>query len=502
MTDTAKDIRAILLMGAIDLLPNPVFIKNRDHVWIEANNAFCDYIGRTRENLLGKTDADLVSQDLERTHWERNESIFRSKKTSVEIQNFIDPNGKERWIESHKSYFEDHTGQPYIIGHLLDITEQRKREAALAEAVKQAKASLNFEKDRRLQSRTLSEFDEWLHSCKSLDELIKVIQKFMPRLLPNSSGQLFIYSNSRDVLENQCMWSSETDVEYIQADDCWALRRGRPYSYGNTHVDILCNHVIEDKNAEKIGEYLCIPILAYGDTVGLMHINYPEGSNVLQFKDAGKRRRSTTHQFATQCGEHISLALANVRLRDELQHQSRRDPLTGLYNRRYFLDCFRSALQAAERENQKLSLISLDADHFKQMNDVHGHDAGDHALRLISRMIEEACSSNEVPCRLGGEEFAILLPNRSLEYGVRFAETLRNEIAGSKLLYAGAELPALTVSVGIAEYPTHGSDPQTLLKEADRAMYRAKADGRNILRIAQSDSDVKAAVSKAILQAG
>lgn len=480
-----RDSRAIVLMGAMNLLPNPIFIKNKDHVWVEVNDAFCEFMGMDRSDMIGKSDFDFSPKELAEHYWARDDMVLRTRKTDSNIEKNAGPDGKIRWVEAQKSYFEDEYGDPYIIGVVTDVTEQRAREEALAEAAKQAKRSLALEQARRQQSRMLSEFDEWLHSCKSLDELLRVLEIFMPRLLPGSLGQLFIYSNSRDVLDGQCRWASSSLPEYIQADECWALRRGRPFTYGHGEVDILCRHVEQDEGATGLGEYLCIPILAHGDTVGLMHIRYPAGSTVLKSTDSGQRRRTITHQFATQCGEHISLAIANVKLRDQLQDQSRKDPLTGLANRRYFLDCFRSAIHHAERRGGKVSLLTLDADHFKRMNDLHGHDAGDHVLRTISKQMEESCEGDQIACRLGGEEFAILLPNTALNDAAAFGEHLRARIGSTALTYAGTSLPNLTVSLGVSEYPTHGTEPQTLLRQADRALYRAKAKGRDTVCVAE-----------------
>jgi diguanylate cyclase (GGDEF)-like protein len=367
-----------------------------------------------------------------------------------------------------------------------DVTEARTRQQELKtakmkaeQAVEQSRKSLELEKARRLQMRMLSEFDEWLHCCKSLNELLRVLEIFMQRLLPGSSGQLYVYSNSRDVLDGRCSWNCEDLLDFMEADDCWALRRGRPYSYGTGKVDLTCNHVEARRPGEDLGEYLCIPILAHGDTVGLMHVRYPPGANKLRHANSTDGKVSVTQQFATQCAEHISLAIANVKLRDELQDQSTKDALTGLYNRRYFLESVRSTITQANRKNGVFSILTLDSDNFKKFNDMHGHDAGDLVLRMIADRMMESSKNGEVSCRLGGEEFAILLPDARIAEAESFANKLREHISEQVVRYSGADLPNVTVSIGIAEYPAHGTEPQELLKAADVALYQAKAEGRN-----------------------
>lgn len=382
------------------------------------------------------------------------------------------------------------TARPMSSGRFVvtfsDVTEARKNQQELKaakqkaeQAVEQSRKSLALEKARRIQMRMLSEFDEWLHCCKSLDELLRVLEIFMQRLLPGSAGQLYVYSNSRDVLDGKCSWNCQGLMDFIEADDCWALRRGRPYSYGTGKVDLTCNHVQTPQSGADLGEYLCIPILAHGDTVGLMHVRYPPGANKLRVSNPADGQVSATQQFATQCAEHISLAIANVKLRDELQDQSTKDALTGLYNRRYFLESVRSTITQANRKDGKFSVVTLDSDNFKKFNDMHGHDAGDLVLRMVADRMSESCKSGQVPCRLGGEEFAILLPDMQIDEAKRFADRLREQIAEQVVRYSGADLPSVTISAGVAEYPAHGTEPQELLKSADVALYQAKADGRN-----------------------
>ncbi len=180
-----------------------------------------------------------------------------------------------------------------------------------------------------------------------------------------------------------------------------------------------------------------------------------------------------------QCAEHISLAIANVRLRDELRNQSIRDLLTGLYNRRYFLENLRTAIDRAEKTKGSLSVISFDADRFKNFNDNHGHDAGDMVLRAISEAVQTELNADELGARYGGEEFAILLPGAKREDALATAEKLRKAIENIKIQYGGGELPNVSISAGVATFPEHGRSPQVLLKSADQALYEAKKQGRN-----------------------
>lgn len=369
-----------------------------------------------------------------------------------------------------------------------DVTEARRKEVELEAQREKSRAAevraneaLAHERTRKQETRGLSQLDEWLQSCKSLDELLMIVGKFLSRLFESSAGELYIYSNSRDVLDGACSWGIDAPRAHIQPDECWGLRRGRLYQYEEGEVNFTCNHVSETITDEYDGRYLCIPIIAHGDTVGLLHIRFSISGSDAEAPAIPVERV----EFAIRCSERISLAIANVKLRDELRDQSTKDPLTGLYNRRYFLDRCRREISQAERCNQPIGLISLDADFFKKFNDTHGHDAGDMVLRSISDVMTEMFNGPETVARFGGEEFSILLPDTTPEKAFERAEALRQKIETNVLRYDDRALPKVTISAGVASFPASGTSPQELLREADRALYQAKDGGRNRAVLAQ-----------------
>jgi len=202
-------------------------------------------------------------------------------------------------------------------------------------------------------------------------------------------------------------------------------------------------------------------------------------------------------RLAQMAAEQISLAIANTRMRDELHNQSIRDSLTGLYNRRHFIECLRKHIDSSKYNGHPVSLVSIDVDHFKKFNDNHGHDAGDMVLRSVGSVLEQACDGDQLPCRLGGEEFIVLLPEASQQLAVEAAEKLRKAVEAITVRYGEKNLPRITISLGVATYPTHGAMPQDLMKSADDALYASKAAGRNQVTVAASlsnelDRDVEA----------
>ncbi|KCV80958.1 diguanylate cyclase [Actibacterium atlanticum] len=315
--------------------------------------------------------------------------------------------------------------------------------------------------------KLLGELNEWLQSSRSMQELFDMVAQFMAHMLPESEGTVYVYSNSRDVLDGSGSWNGGKLKDHIRPDECWGLRRGRTYSFGDSEVDFVCAHAEPHDDSP----YFCFPILAHGETVGLMHLKALEGADIDEFHASRK--------LAQMCAEQVSLAIANVRMRDQLHDQSVRDPLTGLYNRRHMTETLRKFIEAAKRGTGMPSVISIDVDHFKKFNDNHGHDAGDMVLRAVGSVLQQACDGDEIACRPGGEEFMILLPDLDADALNKRAEALRENIELISVSYGGKALPRITVSIGLAQYPAHGTMPQDLMRAADNALYEAKAKGRN-----------------------
>jgi diguanylate cyclase (GGDEF)-like protein len=170
--------------------------------------------------------------------------------------------------------------------------------------------------------------------------------------------------------------------------------------------------------------------------------------------------------------------VSRVRAHGKLLYLATTDNLTSLANRARFLDVFERERNHAVRNNADLSLLLLDLDHFKQVNDLHGHDVGDDVLKYVSASISHRLRITDLACRLGGEEFAVLLPGADLERAIIVAETIRKNI--SDLPYTkGDKIIPLSISIGASEYGYDGRDLESLYAIADGHLYKAKAGGRN-----------------------
>ena len=177
-------------------------------------------------------------------------------------------------------------------------------------------------------------------------------------------------------------------------------------------------------------------------------------------------------------------ALYHLQLQDainKLEQQNRLDPLTNLYNRGYWQQRLTEMFSQAERYQTEFSLVIFDLDLFKQVNDNHGHPCGDQVLINVSDRIRHCVRDIDIAARYGGEEFAILLPGTGMKGAQAFAERLRSSIESRPTRYLGDDIPC-TASIGISQYRSQQEDFEQLLREADTALYDAKAAGRNCIR--------------------
>ena len=189
--------------------------------------------------------------------------------------------------------------------------------------------------------------------------------------------------------------------------------------------------------------------------------------------------RKTVEKELRYANERLQSQLIEIgTLQSKLRSQAIHDPLTDLFNRRYLDETLDRELARASRENYPLCVIMLDIDHFKLMNDTHGHEAGDLVLKALAKTLFSRNRRGDFACRYGGEEFVVVMPNINVDTAYRRAEELRKALNSLSVPYENYRL-TITISMGIACYPANGEDRESLLRAADRAMYAAKKAGRD-----------------------
>jgi diguanylate cyclase (GGDEF)-like protein len=251
------------------------------------------------------------------------------------------------------------------------------------------------------------------------------------------------------------------------------MRRGRIFIRYSSDASPACVHF----GNEIPDESLCLPLMGQNEIIGMLCLQISKSEEKYFTQDV--------QNLAIACADSIALAIANLRLRDRLRNQTIRDPLTGIFNRRFMEETLEREIHRAGRNQEPLCVIMFEIDDFKQYNNTFGHDAGDYVLKKVTDTMRSRLRRSDFPCRYGGDEFTLLLPNTTLEDGAQRAEELRKAVEALALSFNNQALGQVTVRMGVAIYPKHGETGESVLKVADDASYRARAIGKNCVVVAE-----------------
>jgi len=362
-----------------------------------------------------------------------------------------------------------------LLDYSTDLeTKVESRTAELKLSNEQLNVHAKELEQRNLEIHLLSNLVGILQTCLNSEEAYLIIAQRLSQIFPENSGALYLFKSSRNLLEIVVVWGKTPPEELMFApDDCSAMRRILTNLVLNSQKGLPCKH------AGERTAYLCIPMMTQGEVLGLMHL-------VLDQSDADKNMQQLedTQRLAVIVAENIGLALGNLKLRETMRSLAIRDPLTNLYNRRFMEESLEREIRLAERKLTPIGIIMIDIDHFKLFNDTYGHDAGDSVLREVGMFIKKNIRSNDIGCRYGGEEFMIIMPGAILEINQQRAEHLVELIRNLKIQHGNRLLGSITLSVGVAIYPKHGSTLEVVVQAADAALYKAKQAGRDRVCVA------------------
>jgi diguanylate cyclase (GGDEF)-like protein len=371
------------------------------------------------------------------------------------------------YITSHNLWFSwlSLLGGLIFTSALATYLVRFERHTSRVEQLVQELSQANFE------IRSLSRISDALQACLTLEEAYTVIPRLVQKLFPDYSGGIYLINASANLVEAVTTWGSNLSSESVfSPNDCWAIRCGRPHLFENTQSGLACQHYTHPLPEEC----LCIPMMAHGENIGLLYLSTVESEKLTKAKQ----------ELAMTVAEHIAMALANLKLRETLKNQSIRDPLTGLFNRRYLEESLEREILRSERQKQSLSVIMLDIDHFKHFNDTFGHEAGDILLQELGVFLQGSIRGSDIACRYGGEEFTLILPDTSATVAQQRAEQLREGIKHLHVQYRRQSLGVITLSLGVASFPENGQNATLVVRAADTALYQAKAQGRDCVVLA------------------
>lgn len=356
---------------------------------------------------------------------------------------------------------------------LTTVARETRRARVLEGEARDALATLEASTAQREQlaeqRRVLGAFAGLLHSCENLDEALTIGGNALQQLIPHGAGVCYVMRASQNMLETRPLFGTRGHEygEGMRADQCWGLRMGHTHAYDPARPTVACEHLRGLGSDQLHGA--CVPLISQGAVLGLIHVSARDGTALTPLERAA----------IESVAEHLAVVLHSLQLRESLRVQSLRDPLTGLYNRRYLDESLPREIERCERRGRPLSVMMLDVDHFKRFNDEHGHVAGDALLARIGEVLAAVTRGEDIACRYGGEEFAVVMPEANQAQAAERAEQIRIAIGGASVTYMRREIGPVTASIGVHELRSRIDTPESLIANADRNLYAAKHAGRN-----------------------
>lgn len=461
----------LLMAEILRRIPVGVYFKDKNLRFGRVSESFAKMVGaRDASHLEGKTIFDLLDKAEAEKEQQRDQELLASGRTAVSEERELISRAGPRWIFSSTSVLYDDRKQPMgLLGVEMDITARKNAEKTQEDASERLGDWVRQLQQWNDSERTLAELGEMLQTCSSEAEAGEIIGRYLPDLFPGVSGYISLTKPSRDLVEPLTKWGTVgKPLVAFSPQECWALRRGRVHESGPGRIEPICDHGTENR-----AQRYCIPMMARGESLGVFHASFP-GSSISDFQ----------RRFLGVSAERIGLALANLRLRRQLEDLSLRDPLTGLFNRRYLEEAGQQSLHRCGRHGRPASLVMVDIDHFKVFNDRYGHEAGDALLQAFGELLRTRMRQEDLVCRYGGEEFTIIFPELAPDEAERCLERLRKWMRELVVTVNGNKLGPVTASFGVAGYPRDGIDLAALIREADQCLYRAKNTGRDRVVVA------------------
>lgn len=315
-----------------------------------------------------------------------------------------------------------------------------------------------------LKITVLEQLIDSLQACFSPEEAYTVIEPLMQQLFPEVAGAIYVVTSSKNQLRAIASWglTPSTSDPIFTHHECIALQRDKIHLVEDTHHSLCCQHI---RSHILPIETCCIPMTVHGDTLGILHISSLHRGQI-----------SDAEQLAVSVAKHIGLALANLKLRDTINNQSFRDPLTKLYNRRYLEECLEREIQRSEPKPQPIGIILFKIERFPEFMHKFGQIAGDLLLRELGMFLLNQIHPSALACRYRGDEFLIMLPETSMPDTQKQAELLQQKIQQLNITYKDYTLDSIAISYGVASYSQPGITGKSVIDAAQQALYATEQE--------------------------
>jgi diguanylate cyclase (GGDEF)-like protein len=336
-------------------------------------------------------------------------------------------------------------------------------------------------KRRDAELATMVEIGKALTSTLQLDEILQVIMERVSSLLTPKAWSLLLVDQSSGELVFEIAVSpiemnlKGTRLKRGEGIAGWVAENGEPLLIADVCIDPRFCDSIDRAGSFTTRSVICIPVKSRERTLGVVELvnSLDEGS----FDEADLKILTTIADFA-------AIAIENAKVHEEVRYLAVTDELTGLWNARRFNELLNYEVERSRRYGGEVSLIFMDLDHFKLVNDTHGHLVGSRLLSEVGRLLGKSIRNVDSGARFGGDEFVLMFPNTSKEWGRVLAERLCRKLSEAEFRADNGDLLKVTGSFGVAAFPVDASTATELLGMADKAMYCIKEATRNAVGVA------------------
>jgi len=440
----------------LNALPINVFVKNENGQFIVANQMTARLIGRPLADVIGRTNAELFPAELAKRIDEEDARVRMGKAVHVREEPF--PEG--RTLLAHKQLVEV-DGDSLLIGASMDVTDWKRADALMVSG-----------------HRVL----EMIASGEELLPVLEALCKQMEAHLPGALCSVLLLDADGTHLRHGA--GPGLPPEYCRAIDGLAI--GPAVGSCGTAAFLGEQVIVEDIASSPLWTDFLVLAQRFGLCACWSTPFFSAARKVLGtfaiYYDRPRRPDGSELKVIAQATRLASVTVERWQQISELKHLATTDPLTRLANRAHFMDSAEGELRRADRFNRDLTVLMVDLDHFKRINDLFGHAAGDEALRVFARILRTESRAVDLLGRLGGEEFAVLLPETGMESAVQVAERIRVAVEQASFVFHHSKPISFTISVGVALLQL-GDTLDILLARADDALYRAKHSARNCVEI-------------------
>jgi len=430
----------------------------QDGRFLYVNRLFEEISGYKSDELVGKHSLDYVHPDDKKTVRTQAIEVLKGQSSSPYEARLIRKDSGIVWVSDRVASIQ-YKGKRSVLGTLMDITERKQAEEEIRRYTKQLEALFNI---GATVSQTLN-----------LGELLDSVLDTVLMVMGVEVGGIFLLDKqtSKLLLKTHRGMSPEfaRRVEVVSIGDGFigkVAKLGKPILAEDVSADSKLSWM--RKMGGGIQSFAAVPIMAKEKILAVMgvgsrkHREFPDWEMLM------------VDTIANQIG----MAIENAQLYEHALELAFTDGLTGLYNRRYIMEQIEREFIRAQRSKAPLSLIMVDLDELKAINDRFGHHEGDGFLKEVARIVKVNTRASDVAARWGGDEFMLLAPGTDSRSASKIAERIRAQVERYKIKVEGEEV-GITVSAGIVSYPAHASVVEELLKKADEAMYNAKRGGKN-----------------------